>query len=72
MAFQSNHLVLSFLPSSLSITYISKVCGIGIFISPATSSYDDIISAVDDFFDHRDPNTAILMEEVCEQQGGRC
>ena len=27
MAFRSNTLVLSFLPSSLSITYISKVCG---------------------------------------------
>ena len=32
MAFRSNHLVLSFLPSLLPITYISKVCGIGIFI----------------------------------------
>ena len=29
------------------------------------SSYDDIIPAVDDFFDQKDPSTATLMEEVC-------
>ena len=34
--FWNNNLVLSFLPSSLSITYILKVCGINIFISPVT------------------------------------
>ena len=36
LAFRSNHLVLLFLPSSLSIPYISKVCGIGIFFGPTT------------------------------------
>ena len=35
--FENNHLVSSFLPCSLSITYISKVYGIDIFIGPATS-----------------------------------
>ena len=35
-------------------------------------SYNDIISAVDDFFDERDPSTATLMEEVCGLQGRLC
>ena len=34
------------------------------------SSYEDAISAVDDFFYQWDPNTATLMEEVYRQQRG--
>ena len=33
------------------------------------SSYDDVISAVDDFFDQWDPSIVTLMEEVCGLQG---
>ena len=29
------------------------------------SSYDNVISVVDDFFEQCDPQTAIQMEEVC-------
>ncbi len=36
------------------------------------SSYEEIISAVDDFFDQWDPNTVTLMQEVCEPQGKVC
>ena len=33
------------------------------------NSYDDIISAVDDFFDQWGPSTATPIEEVCKPQG---
>ena len=36
------------------------------------SSSDDIIYAVDDFFDQWDPNTAIPMEKMCGPQQGLC
>ena len=37
------------------------------------SSYNEVISAVDDFFfDQCDPSTATLMEEVCDLQGIQC
>ena len=32
--------------------------------------YDDIISAVDDFFNQWDPSTATAMKEVCGLQSG--
>ena len=33
------------------------------------SRYDDIISAIDDFFDHWNPSTVTQMKEVYELQG---
>ena len=36
------------------------------------SSYDDIISVVDDFFDQWDPSTATQIEEICGRQRGLC
>ena len=36
------------------------------------SSYDEVISAVDDFFDQWDPRTMTPIEEVCGLQGVRC
>ncbi len=35
-------------------------------------SYDDVISAVNDFFTQWVPSTTTLMEEVCEPEKGRC
>ena len=34
------------------------------------SSYDDVMSAANDFLDQWNPSTAILMEDVCGQQKG--
>ena len=36
------------------------------------SSYDDIISAIDDFFDQWDQSTATPIEKVSGQQEGPC
>ena len=36
------------------------------------SSYDEVISSVDNFFDQWDPSTATLMEEVPGPPGGLC
>ena len=43
-----------------------------LFESGLKSSYDDVISAVDDFFDQSDASTAMLMEEVCGMKRGLC
>ena len=44
---------------------------VNIYKSGLKSSYDDIISAVDDIFDQWYPSTSTLMEEVYEAQEGR-
>ena len=36
------------------------------------SSYDDVISAVDDFFDQWDPSSATQLEEVYRLHRGLC
>ena len=36
------------------------------------SSYADIISAIDDFFDKWDPSTVTLIKEMCGLHGGLC
>ena len=36
------------------------------------SSYDDLISPVEDFFDQWAKNTVTSMEEMCRLQGGLC
>ena len=51
------------------IIYIIK-SNFCMYKSGLKSSYDDIISAVDDFFGQWDPNTATLTEELCGLQGG--
>ena len=36
------------------------------------SSFDNHITAIDDFFDQWDPSTVTSIEEVCGPQGGLC
>ena len=36
------------------------------------TSYDDVISAVDDFFEQWNPSTATPIEEECVPQGAIC
>ena len=42
-------------------------------IRKLVSSYDDVISTVEEFFDQRDPSNTSPMKEVCGlQRGGLC
>ena len=53
--------------------YICTLTGLYcMYESGLKSSFDDIISAVDDFFDQWDPSTVTLMEEIYVLHGAIC
>ena len=49
---------------TLIVTIVSYVKYLCLYESRVKSSYDDVISAVDNFFDLWDPSTATLMEDM--------
>ena len=70
MAFWNNHFVSSFLPSLLSITYILKLCGIDIFISPATVSSVKKLQCICESLTHYTSNIYIYTHTHIYMRGG--
>ena len=50
--------------------HVYKYLCVFTYESKLKSSYDDIISTVDDFLDQQNPRIATLMEEICGTQCG--